>query len=113
MFVDSLDHSAHSIYGNGKNSIKIKSTTLGNVMTENQISNCNMLKMDCEGAEFEIIESLSDDELLKIEKLCLEYHLKGNNLSSLESIKNRLEKLDYNVNIKPTNDFIGMLYAKK
>ncbi len=113
LFVDSLDDSAHSIYGNGKNSMKIKSTTLENIMTENQISKCNMLKMDCEGAEFEIIESLSDDQLFKIEKLCFEYHLKGNSISSLEILKNRLEKMSYNVNIKPTNDFLGMLYAKK
>ena len=113
LFIDSLDDSAHSIYGNGKNSMKIKSTTLENIMTENQISKCNMLKMDCEGAEFEIIESLSDDQLFKIEKLCFEYHLKGNSISSLEILKNRLEKMSYNVNIKPTNDFLGMLYAKK
>ena len=113
LFLDSFDDSAHSIYGSGKNSIQIKGITLRKIMQENQISKCNMLKMDCEGAEFEIIESLPDNELLKIDKLCLEYHLKGNNLSSLDILRNRLEKMNYNVNIKPTNNFLGMLYAKK
>ncbi len=113
LFLDSYDDSAHSIYGTGKNSIQIKATTLEEIMKENQISKCNMLKIDCEGAEFEIMESLLDDELLKIDKLCLEYHLKGNSLFSLDRLRNRLEKMNYNVHIKPTNDFLGMFYAKK
>ena len=113
LFIDSLDDSAHSIYGTGKKSILIKSMTLIEIMNENKFLKCDLLKMDCEGAEFEIMQSLSDKELLKIEKICLEYHLKGNNLSSLDNLRIRLEKMDYYVNIKPTNEFLGMLYAKK
>ena len=32
-------------------------------MNENKDSKCDLLKMDCEGAEFEIMQSLSDKEL--------------------------------------------------
>lgn len=113
LFIDSQDDSAHSIHGTGKNSIQIKGTTLRDIMQENQVSNCNMLKMDCEGSEFESIESLSDDELLQIEKICLEYHIIDNDSSNLDNLRNRLKKIGYNVNIIPTNDFLGMLYAKK
>ena len=113
LFIDSLDDSAHSIYGTGKKSILIKSITLIEIMNENKFSKCNLLKMDCEGAEFEIIQSLSDKELLRIEKICLEYHLKRDKLSPLDNLRIRLEKMGYNVNIKPTNEFLGMLYAKK
>ncbi len=113
LFVDSSDDSAHSIHGDGKNVIQIKGITLSEIMQENKISKCNMLKMDCEGAEFEIIESLPNDELLKIDKICLEYHIRENNESLLELLKKRLEKMNYNVSIKPTNKFLGMLYAKK
>ncbi len=113
LFIDSLDDSAHSIYGMGKESIQIKSITLSNIMSENNFSKCDFLKIDCEGAEFEIMQSLSDEEVLKIEKICLEYHLKGNSLSSLDKLRNRLERIGYYVNIKSTNDFLGMLYAKK
>ena len=113
LFIDSLDDSAHSIHRIGKNSIQIKGTTLHQIINENQITNCNMLKMDCEGSEFEIISSLSDEDILKIEKICLEYHLKNDDLFLLDNMKNRLKKLGYNVNIKPTNNFLGMLYARK
>ena len=113
LFIDSQDDSAHSIHGTGNNSIQIKGTTLKDIMQDNQISNCNMLKMDCEGSEFEIIESLSDEEVLQIEKICLEYHIKDNDSLNLDNLRNRLKKIGYNVNITPTNDFLGMLYAKK
>ena len=113
LFIDSLDDSAHSIYGIGEKSIMIKSSTLIDIMNESNFSKCDLLKMDCEGAEFEIMQSLSNNELLKIEKICLEYHLKGDDLSSLDNLRIRLEKMGYYVNIKPTNNFLGMLYAKK
>ncbi len=113
LFVNSLDDSAHSIHGSGEKGIQIKGITLNQIIQEYEITKCDMLKMDCEGSEFEIIASLSDDELLKMDKICLEYHLKEHNESLLDLLKNRLEKNDYNVNIKPTNKFLGMLYAKK
>lgn len=113
LFIDTCDDAAHSIYSNGKNSIRIDGITLEEIIIKNKISKCDMLKMDCEGAEFEIIRTLSDNDLLRIEKLCLEYHLKENNSTHLDELKNRLEKMNYHVNIKPTNNFLGMLYAKK
>ena len=36
--------------------------------------NVDVLKMDCEGAEFEILENLSTDDLKKIKVIGLEYH---------------------------------------
>lgn len=113
LFVNPSDDSAHSIHGDGENIIQIQGISLSEIMIENGISKCNILKMDCEGAEFEIIGSLSDDELLKIDKICLEYHIKEHDQSLLYQLKERLEKMDYNVIIKPTNKFLGMVYAKK
>jgi FkbM family methyltransferase len=112
LFIDDNDDSAHSIYNNGKNSIQIESTTLEAIMNENQILECDMLKIDCEGAEFDIIESLSNKELSKIRKIALEYHLKENNKSSLKNLTKRLEEMSFDINIETTNDFLGMLYAK-
>jgi len=45
-------------------------------------SRINFLKIDCEGGEKEIIESLSDDHLSRIGKISMEYHasLLGNEL---------------------------------
>ena len=65
LFVDPLDDSAHSIIKNEKNSIDIEGISLRDIMKQNDIKICNMLKMDCEGAEFEIIKSLLDEDLAK------------------------------------------------
>ncbi len=113
LFVDSTDDAAHSIYKIGEEVIQIKGITLKQIMLENQITKCDMLKIDCEGAEFEIIKSLSDVELLKMDKICLEYHINKNDETLLKNLKNRLEKMNYKITIIPTNSYLGMLYAKK
>jgi hypothetical protein len=69
--------------------------------------------MDCEGAEFEIMESLTNEELSKIDKLCLEYHLEKNETMYLDHLKTRLKKMNFTVIINPTNSNLGMLYAIK
>jgi len=113
LFLDSLDDAAHSIYRKSGKSIKIRTTTLGQIIKENQIKKCNLLKMDCEGAEFEIMESLTNEELSKIDKLCLEYHLEKNETMYLDHLKTRLKKMNFTVIINPTNSNLGMLYAIK
>ncbi len=113
LFVDPLDDSAHSILKKGKNSIDIEGISLRDIMQQNEIKICNMLKMDCEGAEFEIIKSLLDEDLAKIQKICLEYHLKNNNMIELKNMQSRLIKNGFQVIMAPTNNELGMLYAKK
>lgn len=113
LFLDGHDDSAHSICGKGDNSIQIEGVTLNKLVRDAHVSKYNVLKMDCEGAEFEIIESLSDDELARIEKICLEYHLNGAGLSYLEKLEDRLKKMSFAVSNIPTNNHLGMLYAKK
>lgn len=42
-------------------------------MREN-IETCDFLKLDCEGAEYEILMGLSDENLMKIKKIAMEWH---------------------------------------
>ncbi len=71
----------HSIYSKNKNmkSIEIECISLENVFEENKIKICDVLKMDCEGAEFEIIYNIADSYLKKIGKITLEFHNQPDN----------------------------------
>jgi len=42
-----------------------------------QIQTINLLKLDCEGAEYEIVESCRRELLARIERIILEYHANG------------------------------------
>jgi len=54
--------------------IEVNSIALKDVFEENKIEQCDILKLDCEGAEFEILYNLPDEYFRKIKKIRLEYH---------------------------------------
>lgn len=53
---------------------KIPCITLADVFTQNQLKTIDLLKMDCEGAEFEILYNTTPEVLSKIKVLRMEYH---------------------------------------
>ena len=56
----------------------------------------DFLKIDCEGAEKEIIESISDKDLLRIEKISMEYHHADIGPEYRDRLLKRMENLGYN-----------------
>ncbi len=54
--------------------IEVNCISLEDVFEENKINQCDILKLDCEGAEFEILYNLPDEYFKKIKKIRLEYH---------------------------------------
>lgn len=48
----------HSLYGKGKN-IKLKARKLDDILKEHKINDVNLIKIDVEGAEFEVIKGAS------------------------------------------------------
>lgn len=54
--------------------ISVRATTLPDIFTVHKIERCDFLKMDCEGAEFEIILNTPSKVLRKISKMEIEYH---------------------------------------
>jgi hypothetical protein len=43
-------------------------------MDTNRVARCDLLKLDCEGAEHEILRSASADTLRRIRRVAAEYH---------------------------------------
>ncbi len=58
-------------------------TTLGQIFVDNNLSKCDILKIDCEGEERNIFSSTSANILKMVDKMMLEYHLyvDGNEIS--------------------------------
>jgi len=53
---------------------KVKTATLESIMRENCLDRIDFLKMDIEGAEYEVLYSTPDDVFNKIERITMEYH---------------------------------------
>jgi len=96
----------HGFYCDGKNKVEIETTTLKDIFETNKIKSCDFLKMDCEGAEYEIIYKTPKKYLKKIKSISMEYH-KNDNINKL---KRFLEEKGFNVSLTDVGE--GMLYAE-
>jgi len=90
-------------------SIKVKCITLDEVFKENQINFCDFLKLDCEGAEEDILLNASKETIQKIKTITIEWH---DNLSRIgfDKFKEFLLKNEYQVDFDQKT---GTLYAKR
>jgi len=105
------DDAGHSIIQTQTKFETIDSTSLKNIIDIHNIRKCNFLKMDCEGAEFKILEYLPDEYFDKIEKIVLEYHIFNNDFNLYKKMKKRLQNLNFEITIKEHSNKIGLLYA--
>jgi len=73
--------SPHSSFSraNDEKYINVKTLTLSDIFKQNNINQCSLLKLDCEGAEFEILYNTPKEILKRIQKIVMEYHIISNN----------------------------------
>ena len=69
---------------------EVSCTTLDRIFSDYAIDHCSLLKVDCEGAEYEIFESASDETLAHIDSIILEWHPVAD--KSVTDIESRLAK---------------------
>ena len=58
----------------GERKIKCKVCTLSEVIESKNINNINLLKMDCEGHEWEVIKGINDNHWPIIQSIVMEVH---------------------------------------
>lgn len=106
------DQAGHSIFLESKSFIDVNSTTLKKIIDDNKIDMCNLLKIDCEGAEYEIIESLPDQYLRRIEKMIIEYHFADLKPEALGKLVNKLKTNSFDISLIEHSSGMGLIYAK-
>lgn len=54
--------------------VEVDCVSLADILEDHKISHCDLLKVDCEGAEFEILYNTPSHYLARIRKIRMEYH---------------------------------------
>src|SRR5688572_25562845 len=67
-------NAAHRRGGPWCQPITVWTTTLADIFRDHGIDRCDLLKLDCEGAEYRILYSAPRDVLDRIDHIILEYH---------------------------------------
>lgn len=98
-----------------ENKIKVKAVTIESAMAEEEWTAADLLKVDIEGAEYEIFEKM---EKFPFRYILLEFH---DNTGQLDSLIAKLEKNGYEIDIRKedtrykgsSSDYKGLVVAKK
>lgn len=90
--------------------IEVSTTTLPNVMDSNNIEELGFLKLDCEGSEGIILETLPKSYLRRIRKIAMEYHDRLSKLNHHE-IRKLLEESGFTTDVIEVFPVRGYLYA--
>jgi len=85
------EHGWHSFWRNGAESeILVETTTLGAIIAQNGCSTIDLLKLDCEGSEYEIFEGCETLLAKYVRFISMEYHeVGGHHVGELQEILHR------------------------
>lgn len=92
----------------------VQATTLERIFEKNRIEHCDLVKLDCEGAEFEILYTTPKAILDRMSHIFMEYHdwVEGENSRELQQF---LTHQEFRVEKYPNHKMkeLGFLWCKK
>ncbi len=109
LHTNDMDEISNSLYSLNENRDvqEVESITLNDIFIKHKLDKINFLKMDCEGAEYEIIMNASSSILNKIQKISIEIHEELVPYSKEVMIEN-LKKHGFNVKLQKSISGIKM-----
>jgi FkbM family methyltransferase len=98
----------------GMKKVVIETRSLSRLFRSNRIIKCDLLKLDCEGSEYDVLFNLPKQFFNIIDNIVLEYH---DNLTTKkhEELLTFLKKMGYKTKLKHSRfeDLTGIIYALK
>ena len=95
---------------NPLDAVSVECTTLDEILE--QIPRCDLLKIDCEGSEYEIIYACSPSNLKKIHRIVGEYHYRDDAKKNGKALKEYLESQLFTVDYFVAFDkYVGLICA--
>ena len=117
-FIGEKNTSASSIFKNrwAKKNVKVNAISLEDVFANNKLKKINFLKIDAEGAEYDIILNAPPGLLKKVDKISLEFHDNFPHGHNYKEMVECLEKNGFNVEVNTSLFFkrffkMGLLKA--
>jgi FkbM family methyltransferase len=88
-------------------SLAVPCVTLQQLMDENSIGKCDLLKMDCEGAEYDILYNCPAGYLRRIDQIAMEVHHGPKENQNIEALESFFRQQGFFTRRRP----VGMLWA--
>jgi FkbM family methyltransferase len=88
-------------------SLRVPCVSLQAVLDDNGIKNCDLLKMDCEGAEYDILYNCPVDYLQRIDQIAMEVHRGEKENQNIDALEAFFRQQGFYTRRRP----VGMLWA--
>jgi len=111
---NTLASSLENSVGDYKESYNVKCINFYDFILKNNITKINLLKVDCEGAEYKIFDSIPDEYFSTIDKIHVEFHF--NDGEKVKKLINKLETNGFDWWFEKERGMlsdIGLIFAKK
>jgi len=111
LYIDENSARAHSLLNKTDNKVIVDCVSLSSIFSDLDIKECDIMKMDIEGAEYDILYNCSKKVLNKIKTILIECHDQSslNKKYNIEGMKEFLIKNNYEI----LNQNDDILIAKK
>lgn len=92
--------------------VSVSCTGLDELLESNRIARCDLLKLDCEGSEYEILRDTPTSALQRVQRIVGEYHHPPGDFAHREDLRQLLEGHSFHIDrIVPWNDG-GLFFAR-
>ena len=111
---NTLSSSLENCVNDYKESYEVNCVNFYDFIVKNNIKKINFLKIDCEGAEYDIFENIPDDYFTTIDKIHVEFHF--NDGEKIKPLINKLERNGFDWWFEQDGSMlsdIGLIFAKK
>ena len=94
-------------------STSVKTIALMDFLDQEAIKKCDILKLDCEGGEYDILLPLSNKDLVRFERIVMEYH-DSLTVHKHQELVDLLKSAGFRVEIVPNqvHSDLGYIYAQ-
>lgn len=94
--------------------LAVRCTTLAQILKSNHLDHVDFLKMDCEGAEYEILYSTALSDLKRINEIRMEYHNLDSDTRHVDGLKRFFAENGFRVTHQhATSETNGTLWVKR
>lgn len=118
LYRDIMNNAMNGLYKKTRYSEPVLALSLSSLFSQRSIDRCDFLKIDCEGAEYEILFSTPKEVLDRVSRIVLEYHrppyygLTGEkNLP--EKLVQYLREMGFEAKIVPESIMHGLIFARQ
>jgi FkbM family methyltransferase len=101
---------ASSMYERHGQKVDLEVVALKDILADNHLERCDLLKVDCEGSEYEVLYSTPDDVFARIDAIGMEFHEQFGTGKG-EELRTFLEGRGFRVDLEKGPP--GYIYARK